>query len=743
MPGRGLGYGALRYLGTDGGLAAAPQPADQLQLPRPVRLVAGDGGADPRGARRPGRRPPRPEPTAPTCWTWWAGSRSGAWSSPGTTAADVHRRGDGRRAGRGHAHGAGGHRRPLRRDRAPAAAPRPTSRWPGSTRRPWTGWRRRPRRRGHLPADPDAGRDGVPQPDGPGLAAPTSTRSSWCSPASPTPSRSPRPGSRWWTPTRCCAPGWCGRRSPSRSRSSSARATVPVTHHDWSGRSADAAERALTRLLAEDRAAGLDLAAAPLMRLALIRLSADRVRLVWTFHHILLDGWSAAQVFDEVCERYAALTGDRRRRSPPGRPSRLPALAGGAGHQRRPNSTGAPRWPDSPRPPNCPRDRTPLEAHRASSSGSVRVTLDETDSARLREMAQQSGLTMNTVAPGRLGAAAVPLQRQRRRGLRHHRLRPARRAARCGVHGRPVHQHPAHPGTGRRAARAAGLAARPADGAVGVPALRLRLPDRPPGLERSAPRDEPVRQHRGLRELPLRQRRPLPARPGHPAGTRPGADQLPAERDRRPRRTPHRGPGLRPGGLRRHDGRAAGRVPARPADGDGGRSGPPAGGPAAAHRGGTRPRPRGVRRAGRPAAGARPARGVRGAGGPHPARRGRAGRGRAPHLPGAERTRQPAGAAADRLGRGPGAVRRPRAAAHRGPDRGPAGRAQERRGLSAGRSQVPGRARRVPVRRHRAGHRAHHPRTGRPAAGGARHPDRAGRPRVGGPARRAVRRRPR
>ena len=178
---------------------------------------------------------------------------------------------------------------------------------------------------------------------------------------------------------------------------------MPVTHHDWSGRSADAAERALTTLLAEDRAAGLDLAAAPLMRLALIRLSADRVRLVWTFHHILLDGWSAAQVFDEVCERYAALTGDRR----PQVPSR-PPFAGYLRWLAEQDTTQAEQhWRTAlagfTSPTELPRDRKPLEAHRASSSGSVRVTLDETDSARLREMAQQSGLTMNTVLQGAWG----------------------------------------------------------------------------------------------------------------------------------------------------------------------------------------------------------------------------------------------------------------------------------------------------------------------------------------------------
>ncbi|MEU6776075.1 non-ribosomal peptide synthase/polyketide synthase [Streptomyces sp. NPDC046759] len=178
------------------------------------------------------------------------------------------------------------------------------------------------------------------------------------------------------------------------------RAAVPVTHHDWSGWPAERSERALERLLGEDRAAGIDLGAAPLMRLALIRLSPDRVRLVWTFHHVLLDGWSAAQVFDEVCERYAALT--------TGRDPRLPERPPFADYLRRlaGQDTGSAEryWRELlagfTAPTELPRDRRPAEAHRSSSSESVRIALGSGVSARLRETAQQAGLTLNTVVQG-------------------------------------------------------------------------------------------------------------------------------------------------------------------------------------------------------------------------------------------------------------------------------------------------------------------------------------------------------
>ncbi|MGW0927660.1 non-ribosomal peptide synthase/polyketide synthase [Streptomyces sp. NPDC002644] len=177
-------------------------------------------------------------------------------------------------------------------------------------------------------------------------------------------------------------------------------AAVPVVHHDWTGRGEEWCAAELDRLLAEDRRAGVDLAAAPLMRLALIRLGPDRVRVVWTFHHVLLDGWSAAQVFDEVAERYAASAAGRR----PDLPERAP-FAGYLGWLARQDTAAAERhWRETlagfTAPTELPRDRRPAEAHRASSSETVHVTLDARVSARLREIAQRAGLTLNTVLQG-------------------------------------------------------------------------------------------------------------------------------------------------------------------------------------------------------------------------------------------------------------------------------------------------------------------------------------------------------
>jgi natural product biosynthesis luciferase-like monooxygenase protein/amino acid adenylation domain-containing protein len=84
--------------------------------------------------------------------------------------------------------------------------------------------------------------------------------------------------------------------------------SLPVTRHDWSALPAHEATERLRALLAEDEKRGFDVAEPPLVRLALVRTAASW-ELVWTFHHLVLDGWSVALLLREVLADYAA--GDR------------------------------------------------------------------------------------------------------------------------------------------------------------------------------------------------------------------------------------------------------------------------------------------------------------------------------------------------------------------------------------------------------------------------------------------------
>ncbi len=84
------------------------------------------------------------------------------------------------------------------------------------------------------------------------------------------------------------------------------RVTLPWHNLDWRDADEAGCEERWRTLLREDRAAGVGLGEAPLMRCHLVRTGGADYRLLWTFHHLLLDGWSMRLVLDEVAHCYAA-----------------------------------------------------------------------------------------------------------------------------------------------------------------------------------------------------------------------------------------------------------------------------------------------------------------------------------------------------------------------------------------------------------------------------------------------------
>ncbi|MBL8349615.1 MAG: amino acid adenylation domain-containing protein [Burkholderiaceae bacterium] len=75
-------------------------------------------------------------------------------------------------------------------------------------------------------------------------------------------------------------------------------------------------DRAFDDLRDADLEPGFDLAKPPLMRVTLVRVAPEHHRLIWTHHHIILDGWSLSLVLMEVLRVHADLCA--------GRPAALP-----------------------------------------------------------------------------------------------------------------------------------------------------------------------------------------------------------------------------------------------------------------------------------------------------------------------------------------------------------------------------------------------------------------------------------
>ncbi|MFE2031675.1 amino acid adenylation domain-containing protein [Streptomyces scopuliridis] len=195
--------------------------------------------------------------------------------------------------------------------------------------------------------------------------------------------------------------------------------TLPVRSLDWSGLGESERAVALGELLAEDRARGIDLESPPLMRLVLIRLAADRIRVVWTFHHLLLDGWSTAALLSDVIAEYATLTGTAKGTGTGTGTSESagPDNGSASGTDRGPfrdyltwlaardQPAGRAFWRERlvgfTEPTALPYDRTPQgRASHGQSTERVSLVVSDELSAQVTAFARLNGLTLNAVVQG-------------------------------------------------------------------------------------------------------------------------------------------------------------------------------------------------------------------------------------------------------------------------------------------------------------------------------------------------------
>ncbi|MGW9556199.1 amino acid adenylation domain-containing protein, partial [Nocardiopsis sp. NPDC055551] len=168
-------------------------------------------------------------------------------------------------------------------------------------------------------------------------------------------------------------------------------AALPVTVLDWRGLDEEGRDRARAEFLRADEERGLDPATSPLTRVALARVSDTRVVLVWTFHHLLLDGWSLPLVLADVFAAY-------RGRSLPSRPPFRDHLEWIAG---RDEQEGLEYWRgvlaglEAPTP--LPYDRAPQNVRTARSRVRIETHLPAERSGAVHAFAREHGLTVNAL----------------------------------------------------------------------------------------------------------------------------------------------------------------------------------------------------------------------------------------------------------------------------------------------------------------------------------------------------------
>jgi amino acid adenylation domain-containing protein len=170
---------------------------------------------------------------------------------------------------------------------------------------------------------------------------------------------------------------------------------------DWRGLSASEQDNRLDAFLQAERRRGFELNVPPLMRLALLRVGEAKYQLAWTFHHLLLDGRALVVLLAEVFRVYEAFRQGRELELPSPRPYRdyVEWL------QQQDLSRAETFWKGALKGFTTP---TPLVIARAAAGTSnpdtghsvQKTVLGTAETARLRSVAKENGLTLNTLFQG-------------------------------------------------------------------------------------------------------------------------------------------------------------------------------------------------------------------------------------------------------------------------------------------------------------------------------------------------------
>ena len=165
---------------------------------------------------------------------------------------------------------------------------------------------------------------------------------------------------------------------------------LPWAELDLRGLPEDVQQEKITALVEEERSHGFDLERAPLVRIALVRLSDSASELLWSTHHLLIDGWSWPLVFGEVTALYENLNAALPHPTP-----YREFIAYQKAHQ----SDGEAFWRAQLDGVSRP---TPLPARRGAETqdGELRLALPEDVTSALAALARSRGATTSTLVQG-------------------------------------------------------------------------------------------------------------------------------------------------------------------------------------------------------------------------------------------------------------------------------------------------------------------------------------------------------
>jgi amino acid adenylation domain-containing protein/non-ribosomal peptide synthase protein (TIGR01720 family) len=171
---------------------------------------------------------------------------------------------------------------------------------------------------------------------------------------------------------------------------------LTLSRESWHGQTAAERQAKLTAFLAADRQRGFRPERPPLLRVTVIELGPALWQLVWTHHHLILDGWCATVLLQEVLRLYAAAGSGQALELEHPRPYRDyiawlerqdPAATADFWRRTFAGYGGAGGWRV---------DRLPDRAPVTGAIWRAAAELDEAATAELRGLAQRHGVTLST-----------------------------------------------------------------------------------------------------------------------------------------------------------------------------------------------------------------------------------------------------------------------------------------------------------------------------------------------------------
>jgi amino acid adenylation domain-containing protein/non-ribosomal peptide synthase protein (TIGR01720 family) len=178
------------------------------------------------------------------------------------------------------------------------------------------------------------------------------------------------------------------------------RVIIPIQYQNWQHLGIDEQQQHLQEFLVADRQQGFDLTTPPLMRVHLVQLAVNHYQLIWSHHHVLLDGWSMPIILQMVFAAYTSFCA--------GEAPHLPAITPYRNYiawlQQQDPAAAQAFWQSQLQDCIVP---TPLPLEPAltppTASGHQQQELLLTNTSQLQEFASQHQLTLNNLIQGAWG----------------------------------------------------------------------------------------------------------------------------------------------------------------------------------------------------------------------------------------------------------------------------------------------------------------------------------------------------